>query len=123
MAELSVLDRFSRNLFHDKPGSFVFKALALALAQFALAAGLDLQMQSEQRVFSYMPYAHSESASVHNEALRLFSDLGIESRLGFKLPHKAITDQFGRFQHRNTTINRPSTAADLAFLRQPESRF
>jgi uncharacterized protein (DUF924 family) len=105
------------------PESFAFDALALALAQSAVAAGVDRQMPPEQRAFFYMPYMHSESAAVHDEALRLFSDLGIESQLGFELRHKAIIDQFGRYPHRNAILRRPSTAAELAFLQQPGSRF
>ena len=123
LAEIIVLDQFSRNLFRDMPESFAFDALALALAQSAVAAGVDRQMPPEQRAFFYMPYMHSESAAVHDEALRLFSDLGIESQLGFELRHKAIIDQFGRYPHRNAILRRPSTAAELAFLQQPGSRF
>ena len=80
-------------------------------------------MLPEQRAFFYMPYMHSESASVHEEALRLFSNLGIESQLGFELRHKAIIDQFGRYPHRNGILRRLSTTAEVAFLRQPGSRF
>lgn len=123
LAEIIVLDQFSRNLFRDTPESFAFDALALALAQSAVATGVDHQMPPEQRTFFYMPHMHSESASVHAEALRLFTELGIESQLGFEVRHKAIIDEFGRYPHRNAILNRPSTAAEVAFLQRPGSSF
>ena len=123
LAEIIVLDQFSRNLFRDTPESFAFDELALALAQSAVATGVDRQMPPEQRAFFYMPYMHSESALIHVEALRLFTDLGIESQLGFEVRHKAIIEQFGRYPHRNAILNRPSTAAEVAFLQQPGSSF
>ena len=41
LAEVIVLDQFSRNLFRDSPIAFACDALALALAQEAIAAGAE----------------------------------------------------------------------------------
>jgi len=123
LAEIIVLDQFSRNLHRVSPQAFAYDGMALVLAQEAVAAGADRQLSSSERAFLYMPYMHSESAVVHEEAVRLFSQPGLESNLDFELKHKAIIDRFGRYPHRNAVLGRDSTDAELAFLQQPGSSF
>jgi uncharacterized protein (DUF924 family) len=123
LAEIVVLDQFSRNIHRDTAGAFANDALALARAQEAVALGCDRQMPVERRVFLYLPYMHSESALIHEEALRLFDSPGMESNLEFERRHKAIIDRFGRYPHRNAALARPSTAEELTFLQQPGSAF
>lgn len=123
LAEVIILDQFSRNIYRDKPASFACDPMALALTQFAIANSLDSQLSDIQRVFLYMPFMHSESKQIHIEAVRLFASVGIESNLDFEYKHKAIIDRFGRYPHRNKILGRESTQAELAFLRQPNSGF
>jgi uncharacterized protein (DUF924 family) len=123
LAEILVLDQFSRNIFRDTPRSFAQDALALVLAQEMVAGGHDRQLGAAQRAFAYMPYMHSESAVVHAEAVRLFSLPGLENNLAFELRHKAIIDRFGRYPHRNAILGRTSSAEELAFLSEPGSSF
>lgn len=123
LAEIVVLDQFSRNVYRDTPSAFAQDALALALAQELVASGLDGILPTAQRVFAYMPYMHSESALVHTQAVALFSQPGMEDNLDFELRHKAIIDRFGRFPHRNAILGRTSSAQELAFLREPGSSF
>lgn len=123
LAEIIVLDQFSRNMFRDKPESFAQDALALALAQEAVARGDDLKVPLEYRGFLYMPYMHSESALIHKEAVRLFSQKGLEYNLDFELKHKAIIDRFGRYPHRNKILGRLSTPEEVEFLKQDGSSF
>lgn len=123
LAEIIVLDQFSRNLFRDSPQAFQQDAMALALAQEAVAAGADQALEPVQRSFLYMPYMHSESRLIHQHAERLFRDLGIENNYDFELRHKAIIDRFGRYPHRNDILGRVSSEEELVFLREPGSRF
>ena len=102
---------------------FANDALALRLAEEAVAAGADLKLPVEERRFVYMPYMHSESAAVHETAMRLFATPGLETNLEFERRHKAIIDRFGRFPHRNALLGRPSTAEEIEFLKQPGSSF
>ncbi|MES2880046.1 MAG: DUF924 family protein, partial [Pseudomonadota bacterium] len=69
------------------------------------------------------PWMHSESALIHEEALRLFGEPGLEGNLEFERQHKAIIDRFGRYPHRNAALGRASTAEELGFLAQPGSSF
>jgi len=123
LAEIIVLDQFSRNVYRDTPRAFTQDALALVLAQELVASGQDRSLSEAQRVFAYMPYMHSESALVHTQAVALFTQLGIQSNLDFALRHKAIIDRFGRFPHRNAILGRSSSAEELAFLSEPGSSF
>jgi uncharacterized protein (DUF924 family) len=123
LAEIIVLDQFSRNVYRDTPRAFAQDALALALAQELVASGQDRSLPVAQRSFAYMPYMHSESALIHEQAVTLFSHPGQENNLRFEHAHKAIIDRFGRYPHRNAILGRSSTAEELAFLNEPGSSF
>ncbi|MDZ7862243.1 DUF924 family protein [Acidovorax sp.] len=123
LAEILVLDQFSRNIFRDTPRAFAQDALALVLAQEMVAGGHDQQLDVAQRAFAYMPYMHSESLVVHAEAVRLFAQPGLENNLNFEQRHKAIIERFGRYPHRNAILGRTSSAEELAFLSEPGSSF
>jgi uncharacterized protein (DUF924 family) len=123
LAEVIVLDQFSRNIHRGTPSAFAADPMALALAQEAVAGGHDLRLAPEQRIFLYMPYMHSESRRVHEEAERLFTALGIQDNLDFERRHRAIIERFGRYPHRNAILGRPSSAEELAFLETPGSSF
>jgi uncharacterized protein (DUF924 family) len=75
------------------------------------------------KAFLYMPYMHSESALIHDLAVQLFDQPGLEGNLDFELRHKAIIDRFGRYPHRNAVLGRTSTPEEEDFLRQPGSSF
>ena len=123
LAEIIVLDQFSRNMFRDKPQSFAYDSLALALAQTAIARGLDTEVSRGKRGFFYMPFMHSESLLIHGVAETLFAELGVESSIEFERRHKAIIERFGRYPHRNKVLGRLSTPEEVEFLRQPGSSF
>jgi len=123
LAEVLVLDQFSRNIFRDHPRAFASDPLALRLAEEAVAVGDDRKLPLERRVFFYMPYMHSESKEVHERAVQLFTVPGLEYSLDFELRHKAIIDRFGRYPHRNAILGRASTPEEIEFLQQPGSGF
>ncbi len=123
LAEIIVLDQFSRNIFRGDRRAFAADTMALALSQEAVASGADKSLIQDQRVFLYMPYMHSESRAIHQVAERLFLEHTPQSNYEFELRHKAIIDRFGRYPHRNAALDRPSTTEELAFLTEPGSRF
>ena len=73
--------------------------------------------------FLYMPFMHSESSVIHEEALKLFSQPGLEYNLSYEEAHKKIIDRFGRYPHRNAILGRASTEEEIAFLKEPGSSF
>ena len=123
LAEIIVLDQFSRNLFRDHPASFAQDPMALSLAQEAIRLGLDLNLKPEERSFLYMPFMHSESKIIHIQALQLFEALGNPINLDFEKKHKVIIDRFNRYPHRNEILGRESTPEEIEFLKQPNSSF
>lgn len=123
LAEVIVLDQFSRNLFRDSPQSFAQDPLALALAQEAVARGADRELPSARRAFLYMPFMHSESLAIHEAAAPLFQSLEDERTVEFERRHRAIVERFGRYPHRNAILGRVSTAAEIEFSRGPGSGF
>ena len=123
LAEIIVLDQFTRNIHRGSAQAFANDALALRLAEEAVATGAALELPVEERRFFYMPYMHSESAAVHETAMRLFATPGLEKNLDFERRHKAVIDRFGRFPHRNALLGRESTVEEIEFLKQPGSSF
>jgi uncharacterized protein (DUF924 family) len=123
LAEIIVLDQFSRNLFRGSARAFAQDLAALALAQEAVSAGAHLALEPVQRVFLLLPYMHSESRAIHVEAERLFREFTPAVNHGFELRHKAIVDRFGRYPHRNEALGRASTPEEVEFLKQPGSAF
>lgn len=123
LAEILLLDQFSRNMFRDSGQAFALDALALALAQEAVASKAHLALTTAERSFIYLPYMHSESLLIHELAVQLFNEPGMELNYDFELKHKAIIERFGRYPHRNALLGRGSTAEELAFLKEPGSSF
>ena len=123
LAEIILLDQFSRNMFRDKPQSFASDPQALTLAKKAVSLGEDQKLPVKMRQFVYMPYMHSESIDVHDEAVVLFESLGLEQSLKFEHAHRSIVARFGRYPHRNHILGRESTAEELEFLQQEGSSF
>lgn len=123
LAEIIVLDQFSRNLYRDDARAFAWDSMALVLSQEAVRAGALDALDPKRQAFLIMPYMHSESAVVHGEAMQLFSRPGLEYNLDFERQHKAIIDRFGRYPHRNAVLGRKSTAEEAEFLKEPGSSF
>lgn len=123
LAEIIVLDQFSRNVYRGTPQAFAQDPMALALAQEAVAQGALQQLDATQRSFLLMPYMHSESRQIHGVAQQLYQEFAPAQNYDFELRHKAIIDRFGRYPHRNAILGRSSTPEELEFLKQPGSRF
>lgn len=123
LAEIIVLDQFSRNVFRDTPGAFAQDGMALALAQEAVAADVHRRLSADECTFLLMPYMHSESRYIHQQAVQLFAEFTPPENYDFEVRHKAIVDRFGRYPHRNDILGRTSTPEELEFLTQPGSSF
>jgi len=123
LAEIIVLDQFSRNVFRDTMLSFASDPLALALAQEAISVGADVELNQSERSFLYMPFMHSESLIIHDVAVELYTRNGSQTSLDFELKHRDIIEKFGRYPHRNSFLGRTSTDTELEFLTQANSSF
>lgn len=124
LAEIIVLDQFSRQLYRKRPEAFASDTMALALAQQAVAAGADRLLEPRRRKFLYMPFMHSESLEVHDrEALPLFASLGEEETLHYEQAHRDCIARFGRYPRRNEALGRVSPPEELEYIASGDGMF
>jgi uncharacterized protein (DUF924 family) len=127
LACVILLDQFTRNLHRDTPLAFAGDALALEIAEQAIARGFDRDLDRFERWFLCLPFEHSEDAAMQQRSLALFGQLAAET--GDRAPlewaekHAAVIWRFGRYPHRNAILGRASTTEELTFLAQPGSSF
>ena len=123
LAEIIVLDQFSRNIYRGSSDAFSNDALALSLSREAIEKGFNQLMEPDKKQFLYLPFMHSESLEVHEEAMALYSEEGLRHNLDFEVKHREIIDRFGRYPNRNEALGRESTDDELAFLEEQDSSF
>lgn len=123
LAEIIVLDQFSRNLFRDQAQAFASDGMALVLSQEAMRHCDYLELPQDHAKFLIMPFMHSESKAIQSQSVKLFKELEDKNSLDYAEQHKAIIDRFGRYPHRNKALGRDTTKAEQEFLKQPGSSF
>lgn len=123
LAEILVLDQFSRNLHRGSPLAFAQDGMALVLAQYAVLSPEFAQLSPNERQFTLLPFMHSESLAIHNQAIELFSKYTSETVQDFEQQHLQIIQRFGRYPHRNAVLGRESTAEEILFLEQEHAGF
>jgi uncharacterized protein (DUF924 family) len=117
-----VLDQFPRNAFRGEARAYATDAQARAAARVILERGWNKAMSQAEQLFAYLPLEHSESLADQVLCCELMKDFDPE-QLRYAIRHREIIARFGRFPHRNAALGRPSTAAELEFLKQPGSGF
>lgn len=133
LAAIIVLDQFARNMFRDTPGMYAQDELARCLVHEGIKAGADKALQTDERVFMYMPMMHSETLAEQRYAEELFAAMRdelegparerIASNVRFAAMHREVVEQFGRFPHRNGILGRPNTPEEDAYLSKPGAGF
>jgi len=127
LALIVVLDQFSRNLYRDDARAFSQDAAALDCAQLMVSRGWDAARLPVERQFCYLPFEHAEDLAMQDRSIELFSALEAfpetKGLTEWAEKHRVIVRRFGRFPHRNAALGRESTPEEIAFLREPGSRF
>lgn len=125
LALILLLDQLPRNLYRGQTEAFTTDAAALSIAKQALLSGVDQEFLPIQRWFFYLPLQHSENLADQIQSLELFLALPGHLDQHFAVAaaqqHHKIIKEFGRFPHRNQVLGRISTAAELAYLEQPDA--
>ncbi|MET0813948.1 MAG: DUF924 family protein, partial [Pseudoxanthomonas sp.] len=116
LALLLLLDQYPRNCFRGSAHSYATDGLARRLAREAIAAGLDLQVETALRLFFYLPFEHSEAMPDQDYAMQLIAGIGQDELMGYAQLHRDLIARFGRFPHRNAALGRQSTQAEVAYL-------
>lgn len=115
-ALLLLTDQFPRNLYRGSAHAFATDALARAVADRAIDAGLDKQFDKQLRAFFYLPFEHGEDLADQDRSVDLFERLDDKTYTDFAVLHRALIVRFGRFPHRNACMGRESTAEELDYL-------
>lgn len=126
LAEIILLDQFSRNIFRGGALAFEQDKLANRLCKEAMRKGHDMELPPIQRAFMYMPLEHAERLEDQVLAVECFEQLVASTSgelqefmkefLKYARGHKKIIEEFGRFPHRNQALGRHSTEAEQAYL-------
>lgn len=133
LAELLLLDQFSRNVYRGGALAYSNDGLCRKLCHEGLKVGADVPLPSVQRSFFYLPLQHSERLADQELAVELYDQLArsetgmlrefLESFLVSARHHRDIIGQFGRFPHRNSVLKRRSTAEEIRYLAGSGRRF
>jgi uncharacterized protein (DUF924 family) len=128
LAQILLLDQFTRNAYRGTARAFAGDARALAAASRMVGSRQDEAVPAFMRGFVYLPFEHAEGLAMQDESVRLFQRLANEAPeeadlLDYAHRHRVIIERFGRFPHRNELLGRRSTAEELEFLTQPGSSF
>ncbi len=126
LALIILIDQFRRNIHRGTAKAFSKDHLALKLCVQGAMEKKDKGLTAIQKVFFYMPLQHTESRKVQAKSVELFRRLAetvsptlretFMTVAQFAELHKDIIDQFGRFPHRNTLLNRENTAEEDEYL-------
>ena len=65
-----MLDQFSRNVYRGAPLSYSQDEKALQLAVGGIDAGMDRELTPMERIFFWMPLAHSEDLALQERVVR-----------------------------------------------------
>ncbi len=123
VALVILLDQVPRNIHRNTPRAFATDPAALAVAKAAVEAGFDRDLDTDRKLFLYLPFEHSENLADQERSVELFSAMGSAKHTDYAVRHRDIIARYGRFPHRNAVQGRESTAEELAFLEEPGSSF
>ncbi len=134
LALILLLDQCPRNTHRGDPAAFAQDALALSWTLDGLSRGMDLELEPLERMFFYMPMQHSESYDSQERSVEVFTELAQSDAPDFMKKylldaaksarvHRDIVARFGRFPHRNSVLDRVSTADEQAYLEEGAPTF
>ena len=126
LALIIMIDQFRRNIYRSTAQAFSKDTTALKYCVEGAIKKHEQDLAPIEKVFFYMPLQHAESRKVQAKSVLLYERLiasasptyreTFETVLQFAELHKDIIDQFGRFPHRNTLLNRENTPEENEYL-------
>ena len=126
LALIIMIDQFRRNIHRNTAQAFSKDTMALKYCVEGAMKKHEQDLAPIEKVFFYMPLQHAESRKVQAKSVLLYERLiasasptyreTFETVLQFAELHKDIIDQFGRFPHRNTLLNRENTPEENEYL-------
>ncbi|SDX43669.1 DUF924 family protein [Marinobacter mobilis] len=133
LAEILLLDQFTRNIHRGGALAFSNDRLCLQLCKEGLKVGADTVLPGVQRCFFYLPLQHSERIGDQELGVELYQQLVamergdlaplLEGFLASARDHRDVIRRFGRFPHRNRVLGRLSTEEERDYLGATGKRF
>jgi len=133
LALIILIDQFRRNVHRNTAKAFSHDKRALKLCVEGAVEKSDENLTPIQRVFFYMPLQRAESRKVQAKSVELYQRLAeavsptyretFMTVAHFAELHKDIIDQFGRFPHRNSLLDRSNTAEEEEYLADDPTDF
>jgi len=126
LALIIMIDQFRRNIYRNTAMAFSKDKLALKYCVEGAMKKHEQDLAPIEKVFFYMPLQHAESRKVQAKSVQIYDRIAasvsptyhetFETVLQFAELHKDIIEQFGRFPHRNTLLNRENTSEEDQYL-------
>jgi len=126
LAEIILLDQFTRNIYRGGAMAFSNDEQARILCLEGLDKGSDVHLPGILRAFFYLPLTHSERLADQTRSVALFEQLHSQAEgllkefLGSFLQsaqdHRSVIERFGRFPHRNKALGRNPRSEELEYL-------
>lgn len=123
LAEIIVLDQFSRNLWRNNIKTYTQDKMAIALSQEVVKHPDYDKLSDPEKNFILLPFMHSESLELHNWANKYYEELGDEKLIYFEKLHRAVLEEFGRYPYQNNDLGRESTPEELKVLEAKKDGF
>jgi uncharacterized protein (DUF924 family) len=123
LAEIIVLDQFPRHIYRDRGEAYMFDRRAQSCCLMALDDKAHISLSARENTFLLMPLIHSEEMELQRSGIELLRYYGTKSAHESAMRHLEVIKKFGRFPHRNISLNRKSTKAEEIFLSRPGGRF
>lgn len=123
LAEIIVLDQFSRNLWRKDIRTYTQDKMAIVLAQELLKCADYHDLPLHYKKFALLPFMHSESIALHEWAMPHFIALEDGQTLEFEIKHLDVLKKYGRYPYQNKDFGRVSTPEEEEVLREKEGRF
>ncbi len=114
-----MLDQCPRNLFRGSAKSFAADPKAREIARYALEKDYQADLALWPRIFTYLPFEHSEEIADQNLSLALYKKTGVETAIEAAVGHRNAIAKFGRFPHRNEVLGRENTPEEEEYLKTP----
>ena len=123
LAEIIVLDQFPRHIYRDCGEAYIFDRRAQSCCLMALDDQAHISLSARENTFLLMSLIHSEQIELQRSGVELLRSYGTELAHEYALRHLEVIKKFGRFPHRNISLNRKSTRVEEIFLSSPGNRF
>ena len=126
VALVLLLDQLSRNFFRNSAKAYDQDYKCRLIVNEAIDRRYLEKLDMEKIHFLLLPLIHSEDLSDHIFGHKLV-DTYLKNHKEYKKIKKAWNDhtiaikKFGRYPHRNKSLNRVSTKEEELFLKQPNS--